>query len=391
MNKIGVTFTPHKPKANVLKCSHLANSIFNNRYNDFFYDGYKHTKGDYNISAFTTEYKDVSLVFPNNIFVPISVNDKIKGLHESLNGIDTMDEEEGVYLIETYSITNNTTTNINNVIRMYSEYRNRNAPGCKLWGEIISSVTDKNNFAIPLTIKIVHFIPMSIIDRDVYTYIPGVNVCIAPTRHTDRALHPSSKSSNMMDSICDMLGLGISNAIDIDIVDNENPNKEYFLRIGNIVNKIISKTSEVSNSRMKISVKLNDNIKSIVEEGKDKFEESGLYDSYEKAMTLGDVSVANESKRLDNERAKIDLEKFKINSELRTLTIKENIAAFTGKVDIYKRVLELESAKIKFKGDVYKGELEKYKLENSINLSRKNNNLNYARDVIKLSGIIPII
>lgn len=208
----------------------------------------------------------------------------------------------GVYVVETYTIYNDGSANLDRILKYYTNSLSIEYPKDVI-DNILKELHNKitvNRYSPVIELRIVIFIPDYEINRVGYMYIPGANIVIAKG-NIDNVAHPNSRAYK--DRGKHNNNIGTTN-INIELVDNDMVS--YYFKIGDEVIKLFSDKNSEREQGGYIEIRRGD---SVIKSTKLKLEELntiGLYKSYDDANASGDIKAKVELEKLSYEYSKLE-------------------------------------------------------------------------------------
>lgn len=277
------------------------------------------------------------------------------------NKIMSESQGKGIYIIERYNIYDTYAVDVDALLAYYTTISN-------ITKETIDELNHKLkycNISSYATIRFVTYISERDIKYYNNVYAPGPNLVISRGLPDKDVYHPRSRRYNnkAINEIVKELK-NHDTAITIDIIDNNNPNKPYYMKVGSRVCRVMSRTNELKTSGVEMAIKINNYIEdSITCHPLDDIESLGIYKSETSAMCDGDINEAMDIAKLNLEKEKIDglriknkIENKKVdNEELKLINAKQtihndsiNIINDSVNLDISKQKLIQENIKTEY-------------------------------------------
>lgn len=305
---------------------------------------------DYTKHVVSTMGKGLTVLNERNIALPIRESSNM-----DLLGLNRCNEEDrdksggrGVYVIERFLIHDILGVDVEELVKYYSNITNFSSNTLKNVRSNIFNCTPNS----PVVIRLVTFIPEHDIEEYKYVYSSTTNLAIingSPNNHT---VHPDSYLMREKKSKDVLNDLDHPTVIILEVIDNDNPHKPYFINVGDEPYRILSTMSTTKPNGANIKIKLNDKIKrdvSVID--KKDFSNVGIYDTLDEAVIKGDVDKIITMKKLNQEDKKLLQEDKKLNQEDNKLKISV--------MKLKQEALVLEYNKIKLTHDKYALNIDK--------------------------------
>lgn len=325
----------------------------------------KFNNPDYTRHVVSYRCNNIFFMDEKNIPLPISNDDNIGyNLKPCTDKKGVWDKEKGagVYVIERYIINYTSGLNIESLLDTYKELRSINNESLEnIRTDILKTTPNKAVF------RIITYIPNSVLLKDKYVYSRSYNLCFTVGLPTIEALHPRSMSRLSKEKIKDVCYMDHTNLISIDIVNNNNASKPYYINIANKVHKIYSHRSNTKKDGCSIIMKKNTDIIEHNEYKLNELEINGIYDNEEKALHITDLDGILKIKKLENENKKLNItDKKNIIEEN-----KVSLSFVNMEHEKFMMLLDKEMKTSTFKANKYK-----------MRMDMKNDKINYDRDRI---------
>lgn len=219
-----------------------------------------------------------------------------------------------------------------------------------------------------------------------YVFVPNNNLMIvkgtpkANNKHPNSDLHVKHKRISKIKRNVDPL------TVSIEIIDNKNNYKPYYLLIGNNVERVISNPSKVKSDSASIVIsKDGDIISENKVERMEDFDSLGIYANEDMAIYKGDVKSKMQDDNIKLSSKKLELEESK-------LKINEDKVIISSKQVIQEDVrLDNERSKMVIDNEMNlsKLELERFKLNNAYDmalLDMDNKEIGMKQNAIKFNN-----
>lgn len=308
---------------------------------------------DYTRHVFSNMGKNLFSMDERNIPIPIREYEDITQFGMKYLSKEDIDENEaqGVYIVERYNIYDIIGIDVRGLLEYYYTMSD-------LTKETVMHVEDQIYRCTPgtrVTMRVITYIPKKDIDYYRYVYSPVCNLSIVKGTPHSKVSHP--RADYIYDNVTKhkILKEDHSTTISLDIVDNDNIHKPYYMNIGNKTQRIISTPSNVKPNGLNILVKkdnevLNDKSNYELRE----LHNIGIYDREDLAKYNGDNKGLMEDKNMNLLDRKIDLEHNKLNlgnKQLENEEFKRRHERFTTEIDKEVKIMNFESV-------VYKSEFD---------------------------------
>jgi len=329
---------------------------------------------DYTKHVFTNMGNNLFMIDERNIALPIRNYSDITSFGIKYNTKDDVDKSSGlgVYIIERYTILDVTGVNIHSLMKYYRRAADLTEHTIKEIESKIATCSLNNS----ITVRIVTYIPKYDIDHYKYLFVSNNNVAIVKGMPTDIVKHPNSLTETDKLKRYRILNDDHPNTVSIDIVDNDNPYRPYYMQLGNKVQRFLSNPSNTkANGVTYIIKKDNELLADRTEFELSELDNIGIYKTEELARFNGDKKLILEDvnkellyRKLDIEDNKVELSKQQLSNE----TVKRK---HESKMEELKYVTAVDLAKIERETKLigYKASLLKIKsdtLSNTINVIR---------------------
>lgn len=299
---------------------HAGDTIFNtrnlnNRHSAALYinndkDFNKPDRGQY---IFSTMGMGIFAMFSNNMVLPIRTKQSLNGYSTyAMLSAETGAVDKGVFIVDYYTIYNDSTADVESAIEYYLNYQNLQYDRDTI-NNIIEKVTTKvgNSFETEIKIRLITFVPESEINEHVNLYIDKSDILLISGNLNSNTMHPNSRYYK---DLCNKTVNSV-NSIEFDIVDNISTTP-YFIKIGNKVEKFLpTRDIERSNGGLITMFKNGKEISSKKYNLRELGKEYGIYRTKDEADSDGNVARLAELDKLTVEKGKISLELTKIEHE----------------------------------------------------------------------------
>lgn len=277
------------------------NNMFTTPKEDIYFNQPDYTRHVFSSGCIGTYFMD-----ERNIPLPIYEHDLISNKlinHFNNNKLYIENKGAGIYVVERYVIKIRSGVNYDDMLRTYAGIES--IIDIESMNEMCKSI--RTSTPTEAVYRIVTYIPNSILRDEKYVYSRQCNLTFSKGLPDSTSLHPRSikeketKKANHLDY------LEHSNIISIDIINNKNPNKPYYINIANKVHKIFSQISSTRSDGCEIIHKKNDVQPDIDKYTLEELEENGIYDSIDKAKYNTDIDGVIKKKKLENETRRLDI------------------------------------------------------------------------------------
>jgi len=365
-------------------CVHVGKDLIKDDFFGFLYSVHNNSKQRvlekmYNgfskkVSFFTTDVNlDVAVVYRNNMVTNTIYHPGSKGFcykyglayrpegvsANSRTGIP-VGEVDGVYARETYTIhkehglpgTKQSVLNYlkdNNLIEFSADVR----------AGITNYVTAEYTTQKDINIDIIHFIPKSIIVRNVSVYSKALDVVFTlkdVSNSIDPVRHPWSDKQINVDTFTKLKSIREPFAFTLNITNNENLNKDYYYKAGNQIVTVKSTTNELTPNGFHYRVISNDQIIYEQEGSIDELESIGVYDTKDACEYNGKPELKLGVEKLKNDIASIKHARDKAISDLELHQSKAEL-------EVFKMKNEKAAVENRLKADNAKYDAEKTRFE----------------------------
>lgn len=254
---------------------------------------------DYTMHVVSNMRSGVFAVDKRNIVVPIREYGDITSFgRENLSDHDKdFSKYQGVYIIERYVLHNADKCDIEALVKYYKENASLSQESCdNLYNDIRQQHHHNGKTAV---IRFVTFVSKKDIDYYKYVQVKNVGLCIVKGMPMRNFIHPSSiithiKKPRLEDDD------SMETCIVIDIVDNKNHYKPYYMTIGNSVERIFSRPdSEESDGAVFVFKKNGSLIDDERKYNPDEYHSIGIYENEDAAIYKGDRKAQLENLRLE--------------------------------------------------------------------------------------------
>lgn len=270
----------------------------------------KPDRGQY---IFSTMGNNLTAMFSNNMVVPIRSKPTLNGHHMYSRIMEHADNvDDGVYIVDYYTICNDGTTSVENVLNYYInsvniEYNRHTVDN------IINKVTTRhgNQFPTEVKIRLITFISAKDINEHMNLYVDKSDILIIKGNVTNNIVHPTSRTYKENGA----KKINAHNAIEIEIVDNINQ-EPYYVRLGNNMEKFIPTKDINRPNGARLNVYKNGVITTAKKSKLEDLDKTlGFYKNKDAAESNGDVSKLADLEKLNVEKQKMKLELTKIEHE----------------------------------------------------------------------------
>jgi len=344
--------------------------IFNNTSNYSQDKDYGKTdRGQY---LFSTMGSGLTAMFSNNIIVPIRKKESLKQ-----SQLPKIGKEEGVYIIDYYTIHNDGSINMHSLFDYYIHTHN-----LEYDEEVVKAIQNKikvgvHNRNMEITIRLITFIPSSEINDYLHVYVDKTDILIINGMVYGNTIHPHSLRHKESSS----RRVRTRNAIEIEVIDNHSNDVRYF-QVGNVITTLVPTKDE--NRLEGIRFKWYKNtvlVSSRRSSLSDAAEEFGIYNDLSSAEACGNPEVTLQLQKVALERAKIGIEEKKINHEAMKINKDAEMCKIKHKHEV--KILEQKSNIGNL--DVRKKELE---LTNIRKKTRYESIVNTSKFRMEIAGIL---
>lgn len=261
---------------------------------------------EYERYVFSSRCEGVYFMDERNIPLPIYHHNTIDtNLRNHLNNNEAYKENKGagIYVVERYIIKIREGKNYNDIIRAYTSM------------DAIVDVDSRDELAKYLrsttptegVYRVVTYIPNSDINYQKYIYSKNCNLCFIKGLPGKDAMHPKSIDRQEIEKVKDIDYSEHTNLISLDIIDNMNPHKPYYVNIANKVHKLFSHTNNIREDGCEMIIKTNNEICGNYKYKLNEFEANGIYDSEDKAKYMTDIDGIIKHMKLENETKKLTI------------------------------------------------------------------------------------
>ena len=217
-----------------------------------------HNIYDYTVQCFNSRPNDIAYALhQNNMITNIRNEPGIESFGHNHNiGKNDNESYHGIYIIENYVIHRRSANNAINIINYIKNTTNIDISDNEK-ENLIKHVNRSNGTAEHIKIRIVSVLPENILNKYLSTYIKRHNLVI--TKHnpintnSDMLIHPLSILAEKMNIEDAAISYIEDNIVSISIVNNDNHNKPYFIKIGDNVVRIMSKKDNTNPSGYKFT------------------------------------------------------------------------------------------------------------------------------------------
>lgn len=318
-----------------------------------FYDTY-YKNPDYKVHVINTTDYNYMLLHSNNILSTVRKSNSFREAQFKLTGDRSYLTDGGVLIIEYFKINSFNKITLNTLLRHYNKVVTDNKI-CVNWDKVISKINRKLNSGYlteDVTVRLASLIPSKDINRYGKVFLKDKNICIlsSPPRH--EVLHPTSTLFTTSGKLNDFMECEETLKMDLTLIDNKNPGKNYFINIMGRSIRIMSKKSTFKEDGLEINL-IGDDVYDL--EGKiklDELEENCVWNTEEKAVfNSNSEGIAEhlkqeiESERLSLERDKMNLERVKIHNDIYKINLNKNMEVQKANMLLKKSKVEEEKSK----------------------------------------------
>lgn len=321
-------------------------------------------KPDYERYVFSSNCEGVYFMDERNIPLPIyhhSTIDKSLRNHLSNNVAYKENNGAGIYVVERYIIKIKEGKNYNDIIKAYTSM------------DAIVDVESRDELAKYLrsttptegVYRVVTYIPNSEMNYHKYIYSKHCNLCFIKGLPGKEALHPKSIERQKLEKVKDIDYSEHTNLISLDIIDNKNPHKAYYVNISNKVHKLFSHINNTREDGCEMIIKTNDEISGEYKYKLNEFEENGIYDSEDKAKYMTDTDGILKHMKMENETKKLNItDKKNIieDSKVKLAFSNLNHATYSMLIDKEMKKMTFKATSLKLKMD-YESQVLSYNRE----------------------------
>lgn len=337
------------------------------------YNNKKYNNPDYTRHVLSYMCNDVYFMDEKNIPLPVSnVNNISMFVNNNLSDIDKeLDRGAGVYIIERYIINNYSGLNINYLIEHYYNT-------CKIDIETLKDISNKLNKSTPeqnAVIRFVTYIPNMELYKYKYVYSESTNLCIFKGLPDVNIKHPKSKLILDAKKIRNIKEENASTHISLDIIDNNNHHKPYYIQIGKNIERILSHPSDVNKDGCILTIKKNKNIIESNEYKLEDLKKIGIFENEDDVRFDNNIENKIKLKRLELEDKKLLITDKKVIIENKKNIIEDNKVAlsfanmqhekFNNILDKEVKIASIKSNKFKQEVD-YLGEVLSFSREKTL-------------------------
>jgi len=355
----------------------------NNGYIDDNIAKNKHyARPDYTRHVFSTMGNNVYTVDNRNIVLPIRQYNDVTSFGLNYLSKEDVDDNHGagIYIVERYSIYDVTAVDTVGLVDYYRTLSDLSSLTVSEIESKIHNCTESNN----IVIRIITYVPKKELDYYKYLYIPNNDLIITKGVPTNIIKHPKSDLNIETIKRKNILNDEHPTTISIDIVDNDNPYKAYYMPIGSSIQRLISTPSKTKPSGVKVILKkdgevLSDRTSYTIDE----LDMLGIYDNESAAKYNGDIKLQMEDTKLNIATSKVIIEENKVKLSETQLNNEEfkRMHAFRLEELKYKTALEIAEIDKDMKYVSYKQTILKGRLDyiDSIMEQRRNAELHKRR------------
>ena len=274
---------------------------------------------------------------------------------------------QGVYVIEKYYINKEAFSNVYDVINYI-----RNTNNVELDHDQLENVKEMFLHTSPHSqshvIRLVHFVAIEELIKNHEVYLSSLDIVLTINTPDDSTMHPMSELGQASKANVRVSKYGEPNIIAIDITNVDHPGKEYYMKIGSTIHKLISTTNEDTPSSYSIVVKHRGSIVENVRGDLTDIDKVGIYETYDEANYNGNselvLKYATLETNLETLKRKSEMEEYKLKSEKLKIENELTILKEKRRQEKKKREHELKVLREKHKADMdmlttkHKNELE---------------------------------
>ena len=300
----------------------------------------------------------ITCIFPNNMISSIEwksdcrLSEHIPGLKTAVNCNST---DRGVYIAEYVTFRGAEYENTEDIINYISSHPPIEY-GELVINNIVKAISEKRKLSKrlkDLTVRILTFIPESIIGNGVKAYIKGPDILLVNGRFNNKIVHPKSFAAHVMRETEDIKSKGGSLNIKYTLINN-NKDTSMFINIGGIPTPIVSQRD--STKKNGCTVIIDDKVNTIIRTyEEDEYEKLGLFNNPKDCL----LSSKHQERALSEENQKIqeDLLRQKrlnhdLEEELKEIRVQEsrlNLAMTKERMSHERAMKELTSEAYKYK------------------------------------------
>lgn len=319
---------------------------------------------DYTLQCFLSRPNDFAYILhPSNIVTNIRNEPGIErfGMDNRIGKDEHRDSYHGVYIVENFIIHRRSADNAITVLNYIKNNANIDITADEK-ARLIRHMEDSNRTADTVKIRVIRVVPEAILNKYISVYIKRLNLVItklSPTKANEKALiHPSSYLGETMRKCDNIVNMEDTNLIAIDIINNDNPGKPYYIKIGSEPLRLISRGDSLEPDGYNFIIKN----KGVIVTEKDgilaQLNAAGVYESEDEAIYNGNPKLKLEVEKLSHDIDKLRAEKDKTIQQLELDLLK--IDHDKEKISHEKDKMEQEIIQLK---DKREHELTKYKHE----------------------------
>jgi len=374
---------------------------------------------DYRLQLFTDDNSaPITAFMMNGMPMNVKYVNNVTSLGYATDLVQPNDRENrtGVYLRETFIVHRGHNDRYNNIL----DYILRTTT-LDLDDDVVNKMRDyinrqNMNTAANIELNLLSHIPSALIKNHGLVYSKQHNIVFTSidlNKTKKDVVHPFSRVNKNSESAARILNQIEPNVITLDITNNDNPNKSYFMKVGENNYKVLSSVDGVEPDGYKCNIKHNGVIVDSYEGDLDTLNELGIYDTLDACIYNGNPEMKHKFGKLEYDlealthakeklttendmlKLKYDAEKFKIMAEKETAIVKLNSEEkkhedYVAKVELEmanmkdKHKMEMES--IRGKAVIQQISIEKMRLENNIfvfksKYEQKVNDIKYRREL----------
>ncbi len=292
-------------------------------------------KPDRTTHIFSTMGKGLYCTHRDNTITQIRRKDSMK----SLASKDTI----GVYIIEKTTMYATADTKLTDIVEYYLDSNvslDMTTDSARVFIDNIRKKKLQYDYNGILTIRIIRFIPSSVLMEKDSIYVPEADICIhryIPTAETHHPYSRGGRSSNVVTTYS-----GKRNTITIDIIDNTNPERRLYMRTGDKVHTFYTRRDTSTPNGITITRTSTKGTIDTFEYESSEMEELGLFSTADDAMCDGDIKKKLELEKLRYEGNKLDVDykmlamKYKGELDKLTMTSEENAMKLQHRIEMHK-------------------------------------------------------
>lgn len=273
---------------------------------------------DYSLSVFNTTLHDFRFCLQNGVPLPIRQKNKLRTIQYEMTGDKKYMTSGGVTVVENFYIRNLPNDKVDSILnyieKMKIELANRSIVSDKnlkiFLNTVESDIKNKNYLGNNhYSIRLLTHVDSDYLISHKRLFLTKCNLVLFAGQPDVITPHPLTNEFKRNTAYEELTKHDVSELISIEIINNENPGKNYYINMLNDVVKIQSKVSNVLPSQVTILHKRDDNMICNSLSNLEDIEQFNVFDTQEGAIANGSPEHMIKLRELENNKSTLDIKK----------------------------------------------------------------------------------